>query len=92
MAGPTQADIDKKIDELQVALDAEQQQVKDLLAEKDGTITSLNAIITDLNGQLADGGTAEQRQATLDKINALKDDLVETVPPGKETPPPPPEG
>jgi len=76
---PTIEELSAKADELQTALDAEQQQVKDLLAQKDATITSLNEAITDLQGQVADGGTTEQRQALLDKLNGIKTDLESTV-------------
>jgi len=75
----TNKEIDAKVDELQTALDAEQQQVKDLLAEKETTITTLNETITTLQAQVADGGTPEERQATLDKLTALKTDLESTV-------------
>jgi chromosome segregation ATPase len=79
--GPTLEEISAKADELQTALDAEQQQVATLLAEKDATIATLGETITDLQTQIADGGTAEQRQAVLDKLNALKADLESTVAP-----------
>lgn len=79
MPGPTNAEFSAKVDELQEALDAEQQQVADLLAEKNSTIETLNGVITDLQGQVADGGTAEQRQALLDKMNSLLTDLKSTV-------------
>jgi hypothetical protein len=79
MSGPTNAELSAKVDELQVALDEEQQQVADLLAEKNSTIETLNGVIVDLEGQIADGGTAEQRQALLDKMNALLSDLKGTV-------------
>lgn len=74
-------DLSDKVDELQVALDAEQQQVADLLAQKDATITTLNQTITELQQQVADGGTPEERQAILDKLIALKDDLESTATP-----------
>lgn len=77
--GPSNADLSAKVDELQVALDAEQQQVKDLLEQKDATIATLGETITALEAQVAEGGTAEERQAILDKLNALKADLEGTV-------------
>lgn len=78
---PTLEEISAKADELQTALDAEQQQVTDLLAQKDSTIATLDATIIDLQSQVADGGTAEQRQAILDKLTTLKTDLETTVAP-----------
>jgi uncharacterized coiled-coil protein SlyX len=79
--GPTIEEISAKADELQGALDAEQAQVATLLAEKDATITTLGETITELQGQIADGGTAEQRQAVVDKLVAFKADLESTVTP-----------
>lgn len=74
-------EIQAKADELQVSLDAEQQQVADLLAQKDAAITTLNETIAALEAQQADGGTPEERQAVLDKLNGLKTDLEATVTP-----------
>lgn len=65
-----------KVDELQEALDTEQQQVSDALAVLNQTVTDLQALITD-------GGTTEQRQAVLDKINTAITDLKGTVPPAE---------
>lgn len=79
MPGPTITELEAKVDEVQTALDAEQQQVADLLAEKNSTIETLNGVVADLQTQIADGGTAEQRQALLDKIITLKTDLEATV-------------
>lgn len=76
---PTIDELSAKVDEVQAALDAEQQQVADLLAEKNSTIETLNGVVADLQTQLADGGTTEQRQAVLDKLNSLKADLEATV-------------
>ena len=87
MPGPSVAELSAKVDELQTALDAEQQQVADLLDEKNTTIDTLNQTIVDLTAQLADGGTPEERQAVLDKLNSLKSDLEATVPPPGESQP-----
>ena len=78
---PTLQELSAKVDELQIALDIEQQQIADLLAQNQATITTLNETITTLQGQLADGGTSAERQAVLDKLNALKTDLEATVAP-----------
>jgi septal ring factor EnvC (AmiA/AmiB activator) len=63
-----------KVDALQTALDAEQQQIADAIA-------ALNQSITDLQALVADGGTAEERQALADKLDAIKTDLEGTVAP-----------
>lgn len=102
MAGPTHAQLNAKIDELQTALDLEQQQVADafaardaaiaerdavivekdaLIAQRDAAIVTLNETIAALEAQLADGGTPEERQATLDKLNAALTDLQSTIAP-----------
>ncbi len=78
---PTLEEIQQKVAELQTALDAEQQQVADLLAQKNATIESLNTTITSLEVLVAEGGTAEERQAILDQLTATKTDLEATVAP-----------
>lgn len=78
---PTIQEISAKADELQVALDIEQQQVADLLALKEAAIVSLNETIAALELLVADGGTAAERQAVLDKLDATKTDLEGTVAP-----------
>lgn len=77
----TLAEIKAKLDETQIALDAEQQQVKDLLDQNTATIATLNETIATLTASLPDGGTAEERQAVLDSLNSLKTDLESTVAP-----------
>lgn len=66
-------ELSAKVDELQSVLDIEQQQIADALAK-------LQATVDDLTTQLADGGTAEERQAVLDKLNAVITDLQATIP------------
>jgi hypothetical protein len=78
---PTIQEISAKADELQVALDIEQQQVADLLALKEAAIASLTDTIAQLQVIVADGGTAADRQAVLDKLDATKTDLEGTVAP-----------
>ena len=78
---PSLEEIQQKVTELQTALDVEQQQVADLLAQKTATIESLNATIVSLEALVAEGGTAEERQAILDQLNATKTDLEATVAP-----------
>lgn len=78
---PTLQELSNQVDELQTALDAEQQQVADLLAEKNSTIETLGNTITELEALVAAGGTEEERQAVLDKLTSLKNDLESTVAP-----------
>lgn len=67
------AELTEKVDALQVALDNEQVQIL-------GAIADLEQSIADLQVIVADGGTAEQRQALADKLDAIKSDLVATIP------------
>lgn len=70
---PTLQELSDKVDELQTALDAEQEQIQ-------AAINGLNETITALQAQVAEGGTTEERQAVLDKLNAIKTDLEGTIP------------
>lgn len=70
---PTLQELSAKVDELQVALDAEQEQIQ-------AAIDALNVIIADLRANIGDGGTADERQAVLDKINGVIEDLKGTIP------------
>lgn len=76
---PTLKEIQELADATQVSLDAEQQRVADLLAEKDTTIATLTQTIADLEAAQGDGGTPEERQAVIDKLTSLKADLEATV-------------
>lgn len=78
---PTLQELSAKVDELQVALDAEQQEVADLIAARDAAITTLNATVADLQAQVASGGTEADRQAVIDKLNSAITDLQSTVTP-----------
>lgn len=71
---PTLAELNAKVDELQTALDAEQQQIADAIA-------ALNTTIADLEALVAAGGTEAERQAILDKLSTIKTDLEGTVAP-----------
>jgi hypothetical protein len=51
------------------------------LAQKETAIAALTQANADLQLLVADGGTAEERQAVLDKLNAAKADLEATVAP-----------
>ena len=80
----TITDLSEKVDELQIKLDAEQEQIAEALAALRETVEAQNAII-------ADGGTAEQRQAVMDKLNTVIGDLEGTIPDPVMDPPPVPE-
>ena len=87
------SDLAIQVNELQVALDAEQEQVIAAIAAKDealaalqvvvdqknAEIAALEASIADLEVLVAAGGTAEERQAVSDKLAAIKADLEATV-------------
>jgi ABC-type transporter Mla subunit MlaD len=76
---PTLQEISAKCDQLQSSLDNEQQQIADAIA-------SLNQAIADLQALVTAGGTEADRQAVLDKLNAINEDLKSTIP---DTPPTP---
>jgi hypothetical protein len=69
---PTLQEVSAKVDELQTALDDEQVQIKNAI----DALTSANA---DLQAQVASGGTDADRQAVVDKINAVISDLQGTI-------------
>lgn len=69
---PTLQELSAKVDELQVSLDAEQVAIQ-------AAIDGLNETITTLQGQVAEGGTSEERQAVLDKLESIKTDLEATI-------------
>jgi len=71
----TLEEISMKVDELQAALDAEQEQIAILISAKDAAITGLTESIAALEAMVAEGGTAEARQAIVEKIEAVKADL-----------------
>ena len=71
----TLEEISVKVDELQAALDAEQEQIAILISAKDAAITGLTESIAALEAMVAEGGTAEARQAVVEKIEAVKADL-----------------
>lgn len=75
------AELTQKVDALQAALDAEQQEIQDAIA-------ALNTTVQELRDQIAnnEGGTVEERQALADKLDAIKSDLEGTV---SNTPPAP---
>jgi chromosome condensin MukBEF complex kleisin-like MukF subunit len=77
----TVAELSTKVDELQTALDTEQQQIADAFA-------AFLAEVADLKAQLLAGGTEAERQAVSDKLDAAIADLQATIP---DAPTPPEE-
>lgn len=71
----TLEEISAKVDELQAALDAEQEQIAILISAKDAAIAGLNESIAALEAMVAEGGTAQARQTVVEKIEAVKADL-----------------
>lgn len=67
-------ELTEKVDALQAALDAEQQQIADAIAALQQTITDLQALVVS-------GGTEAERQALADKLDAIKADLEGTITP-----------
>lgn len=63
-----------KVSELETSVDTEQQQVTDLLAQKDKTIADLQAIIDNGNPD-----NTPEIQAVLDKVQVVITDLESTV-------------
>lgn len=61
-----------KVDELQTALDEEQVAIQ-------AAIDALTTANADLQAQVTAGGTAEERQAIVDKINSVIADLQGTI-------------
>lgn len=78
---PTLAELSAKVDELQTALDEEQQQVADDRATKEATIATLTQTVADLQAIIDSGNPADeaQIQAILDKVDAAITDLKATV-------------
>lgn len=66
------AELSAKVDTLQTALDTEQEQIA-------AAIAALQQSVTDLQAIVADGGTAEERQALSDKLDAIIVDLQGTI-------------
>ena len=78
---PDLNELNAKVDELQTALDEEQQQVADLIASRDAAIATLETTVADLQAQVTAGGTDADRQAIVDKVNSAIADLKSTVEP-----------
>ena len=73
---PTLQELSAKVDELQVSLDEEQVAIQ---AAIDGLAAVAADLQTQLDAAIAAGGTDADRQALLDKVNAIKGDLEATI-------------
>lgn len=69
----TIAELTAKVNELETALNAEQEQISTAIA-------ALQTTIDELNANTSGGGTAEERQALADKLDAIVTDLKSTIP------------
>lgn len=74
----TLPELSAKVDALQAALDAEQQEIADAIA-------ALQTANAELQLLVAAGGTEAERQAVADKLDAVIADLQATI---NATPPP----
>ncbi len=82
------AQISAKADELQAALDAEQEQIAAAKTELNAKLDAQTALIEELRATIADGGTEEERASVLSKLDSSVVDLkgtVEDLPTGGET-------
>lgn len=68
------------LDEIQAEALKVQETLDNVQATVASSFEALNATIADLQAQLADGGTPEQRQAVLDSLVAITADLGTTIP------------
>lgn len=66
-------ELNAKVDNLQLILDAEQNQIALALA-------GLNQLVVELQALVADGGTEAERQALADKLDVITADLAATIP------------
>ena len=69
---PTLQELINQVDDLQVALDNEQNEIAEAIGKLSATIAELQELVEE-------GGTKEQRQLLADKLVALKQDLVSTI-------------
>lgn len=75
----TLQELQDKVVELQASVDAEQQQIADLLAQNAATVAALDEQIAVLTAQLEVAPTPEQIQAVIDSLEAAKADIETTV-------------
>lgn len=72
-------DLQDQVDVLQQAVDAEQTQIALLLEGQQSTISQLEAVIADLEAQVAELGSPAELQEVLDQVKAIKADVESTV-------------
>jgi ABC-type transporter Mla subunit MlaD len=68
----TVSQLGAKVDELQSAIDSEQEQIA-------GALSSLQSTVDELKAQIVAGGTEEERQAIADKLDAAVADVKSTI-------------
>ena len=72
------SDLQTQVTELQTTVDAEQQQIADLLATNAQVVTDLNVQIATLQAQVAAGATPEQLQDVINSLTTVKDTIATT--------------
>lgn len=75
----TLQELQDKVAELQVSVDAEQAQIQQLLDTQNNTIAQLNQQIADLQALVDAAPTPEQLQSVVDGLQAIKTDIEGTV-------------
>ena len=75
----TLQELEAKVIELQETVDAEQQQVADLLAQNQATVAALSEQIATLEAQLDAAPNPEEIQAVIDSLESAKADIQTTV-------------
>lgn len=76
----TQKKIMATLQEVTDALETLQATTDNVQALVGQKITELEAVIADLETQIANGATSADLQALLDKVTSIKDDLATTLP------------
>lgn len=72
-------ELESKVAELTEAIDAEQAQVAELLAQNVATIEALTVVNAELQALVDAAPTPEQVQSVIDSIEAAKADIQTTV-------------
>lgn len=70
------ADLGAQVTDMQATIDAEQQQITDLLAHNAQVVTDLNVQIATLTAQVAAAPTPEQLQGVVDGLQSISDNIA----------------